>query len=157
MPARTQPEITARPRQIRDADTGLFGFREDVLLPALDFDHAREFLDPSVRREDWRQQSDHESHARAYLVFAIRKIIDRRSNSASRSVAKLAELARLLGRDDVAAAMDAAPYPMYGAPKLKAFADVLGWRFADSVDDPDSRQALIRMAQGQQCQPDGCQ
>jgi hypothetical protein len=157
MPARTQQEITARLRQVRDADTDFFGFQEDVLLPALDFDHAREFLDPSVQREDWRQQGDHESNARAYLVFAIGKIIDHRGNSAWRSTVKLAELAWLLVRDDVVAAMDTAGFPIYGAPKLKAFADGLGWRFADAVEDPDSRQALIRMAQGLQCQPDGCQ
>lgn len=156
MPARTQQEIVARLRQVRADGKDLFGFRHEVLLAALDFDHARPFLHPTVTRIKWKQTADPDSHARAYLQFAIDKIIDHRSNSAWRSTVKLAELAWLLGRDEVVAAMDTAGYPRYGAPTVKAFADGLGWRFAETVEDLNDRQALIRMAQGQQCLPDGC-
>jgi hypothetical protein len=52
--------------------------------------------------------------------------------------------------------MQAAGYPMYGAPMVKAFADGFGWAFTDAVDDPDDRQSLTRMARGEQCDPDGC-
>lgn len=165
MPARTQQEIVARLQQIRAGGEDLYGFQEEVLLPVLDFDHARPFLHQSVTRPKWRQTADLESQARAYLEFAIDKIIDHRSNSAWRSTVKLAELAWLLGRDDVVAAMYAAGYPCYGAPKVKAFADGFGWRFAaglgwrlaETVEDRQPRRALIGMAQGRQCDPAGCQ
>ncbi|WBB52414.1 hypothetical protein [Verrucosispora sp. WMMD573] len=55
-------------------------------------------------------------------------ILDHRGNSVSRSVETLAELAWLLGRDDLASAIDDADYPIYGAPKVKFFADGFGWR-----------------------------
>lgn len=69
---------------------------------------------------------------------------------------KLGELAWLLGRDDIVVAMDHAGYPMYGAPKVKAFADGFDWPFLDDLDG-DDRPALARMAEGQQCDPQGCE
>lgn len=161
MTIRTSDEIATRLRAVRAAGTDLFGFREEVLLEALGFEHAREFLAPEVTasqwdRRRWRQHSDTETYARWYLTFAIDKILDHRSNSASRSVQKLAELAWLLGRDDLMSAMDDADYPMYGAPKVKTFADGLGWPFTDRLDDPELRQMLTRMAAGHECDPDGC-
>ncbi|WP_301547102.1 hypothetical protein [Micromonospora sp. C95] len=70
----------------------------------------------------------------------------------TRSVDKLGELAWLLGRDDIVAAMDHAGYPMYGAPKVKAFADGFGWPFLDDLDGdeagpgPDGRGTAVRPA-----------
>jgi hypothetical protein len=156
MTARTQDEILARARAVRAEGEDVFGFRVEVLVDALDFDHAREFLAPQATKQQWRQETDHEAHARWYLTFAIGKILDHRSNSATRSVDKLGEFAWLLGRDDVLAAMDRAEYPMYGAPIAKAFADGFGWPFFDAVTDPHDVQALARMAQGDECDPDGC-
>lgn len=156
MTTRTHDEIVARLREVRADGNDVFGFREEVLLEALAVDHAREFLAPHVTREQRQPPTDLEAHARWYLEFAIEKILDHRSISASRSVVKLAEFAWLLGRDDVVSAMDRAGYPMYGAPKVKAFADGLGWQFHDADDDADDRRALRRMAQGEQCDPDGC-
>jgi len=156
MPGRTQPEVVARLRKIRADAADLSLFVEEALLPALDFDHARPFLPPSVRRTRWRQRTDHELHARGYLVFAISRIIDHRWDAARRCVVNLAELAWLLDRDDVVTAMGAAGFHRYGAPKVKAFADGFGWRFVDSVEDLKSREALNRMAHGLQCRPDGC-
>ncbi|MEV0811490.1 hypothetical protein [Micromonospora sp. NPDC050200] len=161
MTTRSQDDIAARLWALRASGGDLFGFREEVLVQALDFDHAREFLSPEATAQQWDQQrwsqhSDTETYARWYLRFAIGKILDHRSGSASRSVDKLAELAWLLGRDDVVAAMDAAGYPMYGAPKVIVFADGLGWPTEVLVDDPDDRQALARMAGGRHCSPDGC-
>ncbi len=161
MTIRSQDDIAARVRAVRASGGDLFGFREEVLVEALDFDHARQFLSPETTAQQWDQQrwsqhSDTESYARWYLRFAIGKILDHRSGSASRSVDKLAELAWLLGRDDVAAAMDTADYPMYGAPKLAVFADGFGWPISELVDDPGDRQAIARMADGQPCSPDGC-
>jgi hypothetical protein len=152
---RTQEEIVTRVWALRAHRRDIFGFRAEVLVEALDLDHARQFLDPDTPGE-WIQRNDHETYARDYLRFAIGKILDHRGNSASRSVDKLYELAWLLGRDDVVRAMDHAGHPMYGAPKIKAFADGLGWPFLDELDG-DDRQALARMAGGQQCDPQGCE
>ncbi|MGC4857509.1 hypothetical protein ACLQ24_30140, partial [Micromonospora sp. DT4] len=114
--------------------------------------HARQVITPRHPVE-WTQRVDHETYARNYLDFAIGKILDHRGNSASRSVDKLSELAWLLGRDNIVAAMDHAGYPMYGAPQVKAFADGFGWPFLDG----DDGLALARMADGQQCDPQGCE
>ncbi|MFY1673973.1 hypothetical protein ACN27G_29140 [Plantactinospora sp. WMMB334] len=156
MPARTQQEIVDRLRHARASGEDRFAEQEAILLPALDFDHARPFLRATARRDRWRQQHDHESRARAYLVLAISEIINHRAPQARRAVVALVELAWLLGRDDIVTAMNTASYARFGAPKVKAFTDGLGWRFAGTVEDPESRHTLIRMARGQQCHPDGC-
>ncbi|RQX05899.1 hypothetical protein [Micromonospora inaquosa] len=155
MTIRTQEEIVTRIWALRANSGDAFGFREEVLVEALDLDHAHQVIAPRHSAE-WNQRADHESYARDYLRFAIGKIIDHRGNSASRSVDKLGELAWLLGRDDIVAAMDHADYPMYGAPKVKAFADGFGWPFLDDLDG-DGRLSLARMADGQQCDPPGCE
>ncbi|MGC4815086.1 hypothetical protein ACLQ29_31610 [Micromonospora sp. DT228] len=155
MTIRSQEEIVTRVWALRANRWDIFGFREEVLVEALDLDHARLVLTPRHPAE-WIQRVDHEAYARDYLRFAIGKIIDHRGNSASRSVDKLGELAWLLGRDDIVAAMDHAGYPMYGAPKVKAFADRFDWPFLDDLDG-DDQQSLARMAEGQQCDPRGCE
>lgn len=150
---RTQDEIVARMREVEAGD--FFGFRREVLIDALDFEHAREWLKPGVTADEWRPALDQPSilaQAQAYYGFALGKIRDHRGISASRSVDKLGEFAWLLGRDDVVAAMDAAEYAQYGAPKVKAFGEAfeLPW-----PDEPE----MTRMAAGQPCEPDcgaGC-
>ncbi|TWJ25120.1 hypothetical protein [Micromonospora endolithica] len=161
MTMRSPQDIAARIHVIHASDDDLFGFAEEVLMEALDFEHAQQFCDPATTAAQWDQQrwsrhSDTENYARWYLDLPIGKILDHRSGSASRSVTKLAELAWLLGHDDVAAAMAATGYPMYGAPKVSVFAAGLGWPITDLVDDPGDRQMLSRMAKDLQCSPDGC-
>lgn len=90
------------------------------------------------------------------MAFAVHKIPDHRSGSAVRAVNKLTELAWLLGRDDVMTAMNSTAYPMYGAPKITVFADGLGWPLHSLAQDPDWRDAVIRMAAALPCSPDGC-
>ncbi|WP_433229859.1 hypothetical protein ACQP2H_30215 [Micromonospora sp. CA-248260] len=155
MTIRTQEEIVTRVWALRANREDIFGFREEVLVEALDLDHARQVITPR-HSEAWTRRVDHETYARDYLRFAIGKILDHRGNSASRSVDKLGELAWLLGCDDIAATMDHVGYPMYGAPKVKAFADGFGWPFLDDLDG-ETRAALARMAEGQQCDPQGCE
>ncbi|MEU7617265.1 hypothetical protein AB0B27_14395 [Micromonospora rifamycinica] len=155
MTIRTQEEIVTRVWALRANREDIFGFREEVLVEALDLDYARQVITPR-HPEAWTRRIDHETYARDYLRFAVGKIIDHRGNSASRSVDKLGELAWLLGRDDIVAGMDRVGYPMYGAPKVKAFADGFGWLFLDDFDG-DTRVALARMAEGQQCDPQGCE
>jgi len=152
-PVRTQEEIRAR---LVDSQSGgsFFNFAAEVLISALDFEHATFYLKPEVTEAEWEadREADTEVAAREYLTFAIGKIEDHRGISADRSVQKLTEYAWLLGRDDVVAAMDAADYPQYGAPKVKAFADGMCWPWPAGAE-------LARMAEGLPCTTDcggGC-
>lgn len=153
-PRRTQEEILARIEAVAKDD--MFGFRREVLLVALDYENARPFLKPETTNEVWSGiqvcPCDWESAARSYYDFALGKIEDHRGISASRSVDKLREYAWLLGRDDVIEAMDAAEYPQYGAPKVKAFAATFGLEWPDG-------ETFRRMAEGLPCTDDcdeGC-
>lgn len=154
MTARTQEEILARIAVVKPDD--IFGFRFDVLGVALDFEHARAFLKPEATAEAWADiqvcACDWDAAARDYYKFALGKIENHRGISASRSVEKLTEYAWLLGRDDVIAAMDAAEYPQYGAPKVAAFAAGFGLAWPEDV-------AMVRMSSGLPCEDDcyeGC-
>jgi hypothetical protein len=149
---RTQDEIVARIEDATDED--MFGFRREVLVDALDFEHAKPFLIAGATAEEWEEArvDDFDAAARSYYTFALEKIEGHRGISANRSVEKLTEFAWLLGRDDVVAAMEAAEYPQYGAPKVAAFAAGFG---LDWPTDP----AMVRMASGRPCEDncyDGC-
>lgn len=121
---RTQDEIAER---FANADD-LFGYAREVLVDHMDFDHAKPHLVTNATAEQWDEarNTDLDMEIRRYLKFAAKKIRDERGLSAERSVIKLAEMAWLAGRDDVVAAMDAAEYPMYGEPKVRAFAAGMG-------------------------------
>ncbi|MEC3995056.1 hypothetical protein VSR01_16545 [Actinacidiphila sp. DG2A-62] len=131
---RTAEEITARASATNPADP--FGWTLEVLLPYLEFDAVRPFLKAETTEQDWADaRSDAaalESAARAYYLFALDKIADQRGISADRSVIKLREYAWLAGRDDVVAAMDAAEYPEYGAPKVRVFGEAFGFTDASA-------------------------
>ena len=72
MSARTQDEIFARIRTIEDED--LFGFRREVLISALDYEHARPFLSKATTAEQWAkaQIDDVETAARDYYERTLR-------------------------------------------------------------------------------------
>lgn len=152
MSTRTQAEILARIDEAADDDW--LGFRRDVLISALDHEHAIPFLKEGVTAEQWNADNeggrfaDVEQSARDYYTFALGKIRGHRGISASRSVEKLTEFAWLLCRDDVITAMEEADYTNYGAPKVKAFAAGFG---LDWPNEPD----MERMAAGLPCEP-GC-
>lgn len=158
MTARTQDEILAR----YEASDDFFGFAREVLLEAMTVDSIGKVTDAPKETviEVVRQveaAGPLEKRARDYLAFAVGKIVDHRGISAERSVTKLREFAWLLGRDDVVQAMDASDYPQYGAPKVKAFADGMGWPF--TADSAWQQQALEAMALGRLCEDEcmqGC-
>ena len=145
---RTQDEILARFRAAVPDD--YFGFRREVLVEGMDHATLRVALGAEIGA-DITAPEDIESNARDYFPFAVEKIVYHRSISATRSVDKLREYAWLLGRDDVVSAMDSAAYPQYGAPKVRAFADGMGWPWPEL--DPDDVAALARMAAGDFCEP----
>jgi len=155
MTTRTQDEIVARIRDHEQNGGDFFGFACELLIDALDFEHAKPWLKEETTAEQWDESRtvDTETAARGYLEFALGKIDGHRGISASRSVDKLREFAWLLGRDEVLAAMDAAGYQQYGAPKVKAFAVGMGWPW------PSDDAEMERMAQGLPCVDDcsgGC-
>ncbi|GAA3851772.1 hypothetical protein GCM10023084_02490 [Streptomyces lacrimifluminis] len=124
---RSQDEIFARAQAADD----MFGWAHEVLLPYLDFEHAKPVLNDGVTADEWAKYAKDPAKVRegahSYYVFALGKIEDERGISAERSVIKLREYAWLMGMDAVVAAMDEAPYPQYGAPKVAAFAAGLGF------------------------------
>lgn len=124
---RSQGEILARAQAADD----MFGWAQEVLLPYLDFEHAKPILNDGVTADGWAKYAADSAKVRdealSYYVFALGKIEDERGISAERSVVKLREYAWLMGLDDVVAAMDAAGYAPYGAPKVAAFAAGLGF------------------------------
>lgn len=150
---RTQGEIVERVRASRT----MFGFQAEVLVPHLDFEHAREFLKPEMTLEKWEEGEDPSplTEARAvedfrkYAEFAWGKARDHRGLSASRSVEKLSTWTWLLGRDDVLEAVEAVGYAQYGCPKLKVICDAFGF----PVPDDEATQRMIR---GEPCEP-GCE
>lgn len=147
---RTQEEIITQIDEIAKDDT--FGFQTDVLISALDFENAQSLLVSEITADKWATVRIHDcvSAAQDYLVFAINKIVNHRGLSAIRSVDTLSTYAWLLGRDDVVSAMADAEYTNYGAPKIKVFAQLMGWPWPGDVTETKQMQ-LERMANGMSC------
>lgn len=163
---RTPEEIKARIDKL-NSDGDFFGFQREVLISALPFDEAKSFLKDDVTADQWAGLSattDEAAMAAAadYFKFAIGKALNHRGISAKRSVDKMTAYVWLLGRDDVLLKMEAADYPNYGVPILKAAADELGFdQPAAGVEGwaPEDVEMWENMAQGRPCHPncdEGC-
>lgn len=159
--ARTQEEILAKFRSV-SAEGGLFDFRPEVLAESMDLPTLKQVL-PDYEAENPGTTfplvpvDTLDERARGYLAFAITKALDHRGLSAGRSVQKLEMYAWLMGKDDVVTAMDEAGYTNYGVPKLKAFAEGMGYPF--TVSEYYEQAELDRMAEGKRCREDceeGC-
>jgi len=141
-------EIAARAA----ASDSLFGFGREVLVPFLDYDHAKPFLVPDVTAEAWKPTPLDDATVRrelaSYMEFAWEKAEGHRGISAGRSIQKLTEWVWLLGDDATLAAIEAAEYPMYGCPKLAVISR------AYNLPIPD-REAVQRMIVGRSCSA-GC-
>lgn len=153
---RTQNAIVARVLSLRDHD--VFGHRLEVLIDRLDYAHAKQFLTDcgEVNAVEWNvllaKQRGVKSEAIDYLEFAWGKARNHRGLSALRSVEKLTEWAWLLRDDALVAAISAAGFAQYGAPKLAVISRALGAPMPDDV-------ATLRMIAGEKCRPDcdeGC-
>lgn len=150
---RTQEEIATK---VRASRTKFLDFAGDALLAYLDFDHAREFLKDGTTAEQWAEchtplAADKViAEMRDYMSFAWGKVEDHRGISASRSVDKMTAWAWLLGDGGAYAAIEAAGFPNYGAPKLAAVCRVLGFPIPDD-------SGVQRMIAGERCGAyDGC-
>lgn len=142
MENRTQEEIVA---QIRAVSGKMLCFEPEVLLPFLDFAHAKEFLKPEAKEADWKQSPLESAlgELREYMTFAWGE--DHRGISASRSVDKCAAWAWILGRGDIyKKAHDDENYAQYGAPALKLICE------AFDLPIPQGK-GLQRMMAGEPC------
>jgi hypothetical protein len=147
MSVRTQAEIRARFDDVRTGGDDLFGFRQEALLEAMEYDTVvdTDALKQDPGRDEW-PTPDVATRAREYLVFAVGKAVDHRGISASRSIEKLDEWLWCLGEDELAARLHAADYSMYGAPKLQILAEA--WQIDhEHATDP----GWLRMVQGLPC------
>lgn len=144
---RTAEEI--RNRITNPPADDLFGFGAEVLAPALSFEDAKPIINPDTSAEDWGDFDlylDVESATAAaieYLnTYGWNKASNQRGISAGRSIIKLQTWCWLIGRDDVAEAMEQADYAHYGVPQLKVFADAFDQQMPD---DPN----LVLMLNGE--------
>ena len=155
---RTQDQIVKRIESIKESRRSLFGFPIDVLIPYLDYEHAKPYLKDTATKESWESdgvpyETDRESvlvRALDYLEFAWEKALDHRGLSASRSIEKMESYMWLLGESDLVEVCETgANYAPYGAPILAKISDRLGYKMPEGAD-------VARMTQGLSCRP-GCE
>jgi hypothetical protein len=72
------------------------------------------------------------------------KVADHRGISTSRTIEKMTEWAWLLGDEVLIQKIQNSPYAQYGAPKLKAICEHMGWPIPDSEE-------IQRMSEGLPC------
>jgi hypothetical protein len=144
---RSQEEIAAK---YKETEGEFLNFAGDVLLPCLDFEHARPFLKPEVTEAEWdkeRVRPTKESvlgELRNYMDFAWGKVEDHRGISASRSVDKLSAYVWLLGDDATLSEVEEAGFAQYGAPKLAVICR------AYDLPIPED-EGIQRMIRGESC------
>jgi hypothetical protein len=159
---KTQDEIVDRVHEIdfdslkKDPFTSISNsFEREVLIPYLDYEHAREFLKDDTTAADWDDCSpglDHDvvvEDMLDYLSFALDKAYNHRGLSAERSTIKLSAWLWLLDSPSLGD-FRAAKYKNYGVPKLMIIKEA----YDVGIDD-HMRPFLERMAKGFKCM-DGC-
>jgi hypothetical protein len=130
MPMRTQDEIVARFMLRKDLD--LLGFETGEYLLALDFEHAKPFIDPRATPERWKDVifSGDESvleRMRSYVDFAYEKINDERGISAVRSISHYIAWLWLVGNDALCNWVESAEYTDYGRAIMDRICAEYGW------------------------------
>lgn len=129
---RTQEEIVARIEALLPKDW--LGFDTQDLIFALDYEHAKPYLNDAVTSESWAPEAiDRESVVARmldYMPFAWEKANDCRGISAGRTMAHYMSWVWLAG-DDLG---DLTDYQFYGKDELRRICDHYGWD-ADQWDD----------------------
>lgn len=150
---KTQEQIVQKVK----ASESLFGFDREVLITALDFEHAKEFVGEDMTKAEWgrlgypRSEKKLREELVEYLPFALDKADAHRGLSASRSVDKVSMWAWLLD-DNAYEKVEAAGYENYGVPKLRAACEAFGIPFPENPE-------MQRMSKGLRCTEDcrsGC-
>lgn len=147
---KTQEEIVAKIEDAKVNDP--FGFTLEVLVCALDYEHAKPYLKPEITAADWTPETTDEASvvkaAETYMEFAWGKAQNHRGISASRSVTKMEAYAWLLGRDDIVEMMAVDSYRQYGCPQLAVMCTAMGWPIPTDAGTQN-------MIAGKPCEP-GC-
>ena len=132
---------------------GFLSFETNTLLPYLDFDRAKPFLEDDVTAGQWEQQPLTEEavikEMAEYMEFAVDKAENHRGLSAGHSISRMRAFLWLLGDDELEAFADADEnYKNYGAPMLLKICKKYKFK-------PPMSEAFLNMADGFPCRP-GC-
>jgi hypothetical protein len=97
---RTQQEILDRINEIKYSD--LFQSETSDLVYALDYEHAKQFLEDSVSATEWKalRPSEISEKAKEYMEFFLEKITYQRGLSVIRAVDHYRAWKWLLGHED---------------------------------------------------------
>lgn len=150
---RTQDAVVQKIKESKS----LLGFDREVLVPYLDFEHAKEFLKEGTTPDQWETTPLDEKtvleEMREYMArIGWEKVEDHRGISAGRTIEKMQAWMWLLNTPQadelIEFADDGANYPQYGAPILAKICSVYGFPVPDSP-------SIKRMIDGLSCSP-GC-
>lgn len=146
---RSQAEIVNYMRELVAGDKRM-DHEYTILLPCLDFTHARPFLKPEATAEGWESaeltltEDDVEHDARNCLQGAW-DTIDRHDRVlASRLIGNLRAYVWLLGTDEQVEEFEAVPRRPFGGPVFRWVAETFGWPEA-------TRLPTVRMGLGFPC------
>lgn len=147
---RTQDEIVARIKEVAERD--LFGAEIGDLLGFLDYEHAKPWLKPEVKSEEWKPGDLTDERAQAelvdYLSFAWDKAINHRGLSAIRSLSHMRAWLWLLGKDELLAFLETdGNFRPYGTPVLAKISEAFGY---------EAPEEGLKMARDGSCEP-GCE
>jgi hypothetical protein len=130
---RTQQDIIDHIKSIAKTDS--FGLQTSDLIGFLDYEHAKEFIEDGVTKEQWNEATDEvttgEAAIRGYMEFAWDKANNRRGISAMRSLAHMSAWLWIDGKDELA--LSISEYNYYGKPQLVEICEVYGidWKVLD--------------------------
>lgn len=126
---RSQDEIVARIEGRKDGDP--LGFEVTEYMMALDFNHAKPYLEDGVTEWKARTQEETLQKAEDYMPFAIKKAEGERGISANRSIMHYIAWLWLLEEDDLLGEVEREyedNYHDYGMDILRLIADHFGWQ-----------------------------
>ncbi len=133
---RTQMQIVERLGSL-----SLSQWRREVLIDALEFNCAREFLQPCEFEHAaawWDEQRDLYTYEntlavlkRSIVGYAWPTSLNHNWQGNQRVVDKCVERVWLLGNDDLLTRVEATPYPKFGAPKLALICVEYGFEIPD--------------------------
>lgn len=146
---RTQEQIVTRMAELVASDARM-DHEYSVLLPCLDFDHARPFLRPEATADAWetteltRTDDAVEGDVHRCMAGAWATIQGHDRVQADRLVGNCRAYLWLLGTDEEVATFDVVGFHPFGGPKFGWLSERRGWPAPQTL-------GAIRMAQGMPC------
>jgi len=152
---RTQEEIAERIREVIPQDW--LGTQVGDLVGFLEFNNAKEFLNPEATEEEWKvlplADDSVKKTMAEYMNFAWEKCLGHRGVSAGRSLNHFQAWIWLLNDEKFLNELEETSYENYGAPKLRAICEHYGFSW------PETEEEAKRMSVGEHCGADydcGC-